>query len=178
MKPAVLFCTPKWSSRGHGLALPRAEPCPREDGRPPSGWQKPPQRRKLSGQKYRGMPICRHPPGFLSLKKLYYKAKSEPGLNFTTFFAGISKVSPVRGFLPVRAGRSAGANVPKPTSATLSPALTAFAMAAVVAFKALAASAFVKPASAAMALIKSVLFIISVIKWLMNGPVLGLWIFL
>ena len=167
------------------MVLPRTRPCPPEGralssgGRAPAlGRAKTASPQKTFRTKIQGDADMPASPWVSSLKKLYYKAKSEPGLNFTTFFAGISKVSPVRGFLPVRAGRSAGANVPKPTSATLSPALTAFAMAAVVAFKALAASAFVKPASAAMALIKSVLFIISVIKWLMNGPVLGLWIFL
>merc|ERR1712093_9877 len=48
-----------------------------------------------------------------------------PGLNAGTFAAAILIVSPVCGFRPSRAARSRTENVPKPTSETLSPLLSA-----------------------------------------------------
>src|SRR5690606_34427247 len=48
-----------------------------------------------------------------------------PATNFGTVVAGIFRAAPVDGFLPVRAARLADLKVPKPTSCTASPFLTA-----------------------------------------------------
>jgi hypothetical protein len=66
----------------------------------------------------------------------------------------------VAGFIPTRPALSVTEKVPKPTNATLSPAFNAFVTDAINASNALFESAFDKPASAAIALISSDLFII------------------
>ena len=65
----------------------------------------------------------------------------------------------VEGLMPRRAALSDTANVPKPTNDTLSPAFRAFVIDAMKASNAFLESAFVKPDSAAIALISSDLFI-------------------
>src|SRR5215813_590433 len=66
--------------------------------------------------------------------------KSEPTVNFTVFDAAIWIGSRVCGFIPVRAFRADGANVPKPGSVTLSPSATALCTDEMNAFRALSAS--------------------------------------
>jgi hypothetical protein len=70
--------------------------------------------------------------------------KPLPALNTGTFFAAILSAAPVWGFLPVRAFRLFTLNVPNPTSATLSPFLSAFWIAAIIASTASAASFLVQ----------------------------------
>lgn len=68
---------------------------------------------------------------------------------------------PVCGFLPVLAFLLDTENEPKPTRATLSPFFNAPVVVLTNASKALFASAFVKPASAAIASINCALFIMN-----------------
>jgi len=76
---------------------------------------------------------------FLSI---YFTASLRPfpALNTGTFFAAIFIVAPVWGFLPVRAFLLLTRNVPKPTSVTAAPYLSAFWIAANVASIAASAS--------------------------------------
>lgn len=64
-----------------------------------------------------------------------------------TLLALISRVAPVCGLRPVRAARSLTPKVPKPTRVTVSPAFKASVTEAIVASKALPASALDNPLS-------------------------------
>ena len=72
-----------------------------------------------------------------------------------TLLALISKVAPVCGLRPVRAARSFTLKVPKPTSVTVSPDLSASVIEAIVASKALPASVLDNPPFSAIASIYS-----------------------
>src|SRR5699024_6868143 len=78
----------------------------------------------------------------------------------TTFFAAILMVLPVCGFLPSLAARCATDQEPNPTKDTRSPFLRVFSTLPKKDSKLFLAAAFVIPASSAIALIKSDLFII------------------
>src|SRR5262249_40222824 len=82
----------------------------------------------------------------------------EPTENLALLRSGICTGSRVRGSMPVRALRSAGENVPKPGSVTLSPAETADCTELMNAFSALSASVLLRFASAAIASTSSPLF--------------------
>ena len=88
-------------------------------------------------------------------------SKSEPALNFTTFLAAIVIGSPDFGFLPVLSSLLDTDQDPKPTKDTLSPAFNVFSTLPKNDSKANLAAALVIPASAAIASIKSYLFIIN-----------------
>ena len=83
-----------------------------------------------------------------------------PALNAATFEAAIWIVAPVCGLRPVRAARLLTTKLPKPVNCTPPPLAIAEVIAPVVAFKALAASAFDKLAPAAIASINSYLFML------------------
>src|SRR5690606_17917819 len=87
-------------------------------------------------------------------------SNSEPGLNFTTFLAAILIVFPVCGFLPSRAALSLTDHEPNPTKETLSPFFKDPETFPKNDSSANLAAAFVIPASAAIASINCVLFII------------------
>src|SRR5574344_691720 len=87
-------------------------------------------------------------------------ANSAPALNLATFLAAIVIGFFVAGLIPLRAPRVATENVPKPTKLTLSPAARALETLATTASRAFLESTLLRPASSAIALIKSALFII------------------
>ena len=80
-------------------------------------------------------------------------------MKVTAFLASILTVSPVLGLRPSRAALSDTANVPKPTSGTLSPLTKASVIAANVASIALVESALVNPVAVATASTNSTFFI-------------------
>ena len=79
-------------------------------------------------------------------------------MNFTVFEAAIWIGSRVCGFIPVRAFRADGANVPKPGSVTLSPSATADCTDPMNAFNALSASVLLRFAALAIDSTSSPLF--------------------
>src|SRR5690606_32285437 len=83
-----------------------------------------------------------------------------PAVNLGSFFAAILIVAPVCGFLPLRAARSEIPKVPKPIKVTFSPLDKDEDTAPVKLLTAFSACDCVIPASLAICLIKSVLFII------------------
>ena len=83
----------------------------------------------------------------------------DAALNVTAVLAGILTSAPVCGFLPVLAALLEVANVPNPTSGTLSPLTNASVIEATIASTALPASAFVSPAFSATDSINSTFFI-------------------
>ena len=85
---------------------------------------------------------------------------SAPALNFTTFLAAILIVAPVCGFLPSRAALLDTDQEPNPTKETLPPPLSVDPTFPSIDSSAFLAAAFEMPASAAIASISSVLFII------------------
>src|SRR5690606_19639066 len=96
-------------------------------------------------------------------------SKSAPALNFTTFLAAIAIAFPVCGFLPSLASLLETDQEPNPTNATFSPFFKVSDTFFKNDSKALLAATFVIPASAAIASIKSVLFIrIFFLNWLKN----------
>ena len=84
--------------------------------------------------------------------------KSEPTVNFTELLAAIWIGSRVCGFIPVRAFRADGANVPKPGSVTLSPSATAFCTDQMNALNAPSASVLLRFATLAIDSTSSPLF--------------------
>ena len=97
-------------------------------------------------------------PALLGQEPLTRFLKSEPTVNFTVFEAAIWIGSRVCGFIPVRAFRADGANVPKPGSVTLSPSATADCTDEMNAFRALSASVLLKFAPLAIDSTSSPLF--------------------
>ncbi len=83
---------------------------------------------------------------------------SEPTVNFTDVDAAIWMGSRVCGFIPVRALRADGANVPNPGSVTLSPSATAACTEPMNAFNALSASILLRFEALAIASTSSLLF--------------------
>src|SRR5580765_2693322 len=83
-----------------------------------------------------------------------------PALNEGFFEALILIVAPVRGLRPVRAARLRERNVPKPTSATLSPFFNAFVITSMTASTARPASALLSSAESATAETNSPLFML------------------
>ena len=79
-------------------------------------------------------------------------------MNVTAFLAAILTSAPVCGLRPTLAALLETANVPNPTSGTLSPLTNASVIVAIVASTALPASALVIPAFAATASINSTFF--------------------
>ena len=101
-------------------------------------------------------------PLFVRLVKYYFTEadNSEPALNLATCLAAIWISFPVLGLRPLRAARLDTEKVPKPTNVTFSPLLNYFEIASIVAFNACVADALVIFASAAIASIKSALFML------------------
>src|SRR5690349_2593871 len=97
-------------------------------------------------------------PALLGQEPLTRFLKSEPTVNFTVFDAAIWIGSRVCGFIPVRAFRADGANVPKPGSVTLSPSATAVCTDEMNAFRALSASVLLRFAPLAIDSTSSPLF--------------------
>ena len=85
--------------------------------------------------------------------------KDAPAENFGTVVAAILRTSPVFGFLPTRAARLAGLNVPKPIRATSCPLATALVMIATSASIDLPAATFETSVTAASSSISSALLI-------------------
>ena len=81
-------------------------------------------------------------------------------MKVTAFLAAILTVSPVLGLRPSRAALLDTPKVPKPTSGTLSPFLSAPVIASIVASIARVASALVNPAFYATASTNSTFFIV------------------
>ena len=88
-----------------------------------------------------------------------------PALNAGFIDAATLIVSPVRGLRPSRAARLRTANVPKPTTVTVSPFFRALVIAAMTASTARPASAFVSSAPSATASINSALFMLGNSGW-------------
>lgn len=95
----------------------------------------------------------------VDLRPAYSIANSLPGLNFAVFFAGILIFSFVVGLMPTRSALVITEKVPKPTNETFPPSFNVLVTDATNASNAFWQSAFVKPDSAAIALISSALFI-------------------
>ena len=98
------------------------------------------------------------PRALLGQEPLTRFLKSEPTVNFTVFDAAIWMGSRVCGFMPVRAFRADGANVPKPGSVTLSPSATADCTDEMNAFSAPSASVLLNCAALAIDSTSSPLF--------------------
>src|SRR5450631_4129295 len=86
---------------------------------------------------------------------------STPGVNLATFRAAILMTPPVRGLRPLRALRWETENVPKPTSVTRSPFLSASVTASIRVSMAAAALVLVMPVEAAIFSTRSPLFMMA-----------------
>ena len=95
---------------------------------------------------------------------LIASVNSAPGLNLAIFLAGILIGAFVEGFIPILAALSFTEKVPKPIKETLSPPFKALDTLDIKASTALLESALLKPDSAAIAAINTVLFMVHKIK--------------